>query len=57
MIPLEYLKNEIINRQMDVEELLYERLGMDLEDVVNELGFRIEERRDHFEDIEERLEI
>ena len=56
-IPIAALKAEIINRQMDLEELIYERLDMSLEDLLYDVHHRLVERRNYFEDLEERLVI
>jgi hypothetical protein len=56
-IPISVLKNEIVNRQMDLEELIFERLDMNLEDLLYDLNSRLVERRAYFEDLEERLQI
>lgn len=56
-IPLDVLKNEIINRDMDLEQLIFERLDMSYEDLLHDVHWRLIERREHFEDLEERLSI
>ena len=56
-IPLDVLKNAIIDRQMDLEELIFERLDMNLEDLLYDVHTRLVERQEYFEDLEESLEI
>lgn len=48
------LKNEIIDRQMELDELIFDRLDMSYEDLLYDLSYRIAEMRYKFEDLEER---
>lgn len=56
-IPIDVLKNTIIDADMDLEELVYERLDMSLEDLLYEVHHRLVERREYFEDLDERIMI
>ena len=56
-IPLDVLKNVIVDRQMDLEELIYESLDMSLEDLLYDVHTRLVERQAYFEDLNARLEI
>ena len=42
---------------MDLEELIFERLDMSLEDLLYDVHTRLVERQAYFEDLDERLEI
>ena len=54
---LHTIRQTIIDQDMDLEELIFERLDMSLEDVLYELHPRLVERQEYFEDLEERLPI
>ena len=46
------LKNTLVNMEMSLDELVFERLDMTYEDLLYELHHRLVERVDHFEDVE-----
>jgi len=53
---MQQVKQYIIDSEMDLDELVVERLGMNREDLVAELGTQIEDNMAHFQDLE-RIEL
>lgn len=52
MMNIEAVKQYIVDSEMDLEELILDRLDMTREDLVYDLVHRIEERLPYFQDIE-----
>lgn len=46
------LKNTLVNMEMPLDELIFERLDMSYEDLLYELHHRLVEKHDYFDDIE-----
>lgn len=46
------LKKTILDMDMDLEELIFERMSIDYEELLDELEHIIHRKRENFEDIE-----